>query len=188
MASIPRPPFVKFTTPTHGSRSLDQIKHFVFHTTEGLGSVESLSAFFRSGSYGIMYITEPDGRMGSLGDWSQVVWHVASHNTETVGLEQIGYASMTTEQWFERLHQLWAAAWIAAWCSQELGIPLIQSARARHWIAPSGFCQHRDVPDNDHTDCGGGYPFDWVLGRARDWRMGGIPIYVVDELKKAKAP
>lgn len=187
MAQIPRPPFVPFTCPSHGVRDMSAIKHFVFHTTEGGGTVESLASYFRSGTYGIMYITEPTGRCGSLGDWRKLVWHVASHNTECVGLEQIGYARYSTEDWFENLHQLWAAAWIAAYCSQELSIPLVQSARARHWIAPSGFCQHRDVPDNDHTDCGPGYPFGWVLARARDWRSSGVPAFVVDELRKARA-
>jgi hypothetical protein len=194
--TVIRPPFVPFTITPEFTRPVSAIKHFVFHTTEGGGTVESLADFFQRtlhqrqhgpGTYreGVMYISEPNGRVGSLGDWRKGVFHVANHNTECVGLEQIGHSSLTTEQWFGRLHQLWSAAWIAAYVSEQLDIPLVRSAKDRRFIAPSGFCQHGDVPDNDHTDCGSGYPFGWVMDRAREWRANGVPAFVADEVRRA---
>jgi hypothetical protein len=175
---VVRPPFVPINGCTQFRRELSQIKHFVFHDTEGGGTCESIGNYLNSKGYGIMYVSEPSGRVGSLGDWTKGVYHVALHNTECVGLEQIGYASTSSRGWFLKLRQLWAAAWIAAYVSQELGIPLVQSARNRAWIAPSGFCQHSEVPDNDHTDCGPGYPFGWVLNTASKWKESGVPVWV----------
>jgi hypothetical protein len=181
---VTRPPFVPFSVPTHGTRTP---KHFVFHTTEGGGTVESLAAYFRNSGdgYGINYITQPSGRMGSIGSFVAETWHVASHNSECIGCEQIGFHYLTSRQWFLRIRQLWAAAWIAAWVSQELDIPLVRSALGRRWIAPSGFCQHSDVPDNDHVDCGAGFPFGWVLATAAKWKANGVPVWVRLALPKS---
>jgi hypothetical protein len=193
--TVVRPPFVAFTITPEFTRDKDAIQHFVFHTTEGTGTIESLAHFFQTtlhpsssgGTYreGIMYITETNGRMGSLGDWTKGVYHVQSHNTECVGVEQIGFHTLDRVGWFKRKKQLWAAAWIAAWNSQELGIPIRRSALNRRWIKPSGFCQHSDVPDNDHVDCGAGYPFEWVLEIAAKWKANGVPVWVKLALPKS---
>lgn len=191
---VVRPPFVKFTITPEFTRDKDEIKHFVFHTTEGAGTIESLSSWFQrtlytsdDGSkyrYGIMYITESNGRMGSSGDWANGYYHVGKHNTECVGLEQIAFHTFDVVTWFKRKRQLWAACWIAAWNSQELGLPLHRSAMNHRWIQPSGFCEHRDVPDNNHSDCGDGFPFEWVLETAAKWKANGVPVWVKLALPK----
>jgi hypothetical protein len=195
MATIPRPPFVAFTITPEFTRDKDAIKHFVFHTTEGTGTIEDLAHYFQTtlhpsssgGTYreGVMYISQPNGRIGSSGDWTNGYYHVQDHNTECVGIEQIGFHTLDRVGWFKRKKQLWAACWVAAWNSQELGIPLRRSALNRRWIAPSGFCQHSDVPDNDHVDCGAGFPFEWVLEIAAKWRVSGVPIWVRIALPKS---
>jgi hypothetical protein len=72
MATIPRPPFVAFTITPEFTRDKDAIKHFVFHTTEGTGTIEDLAHYFQTtlhpsssgGTYreGVMYISQPNGR------------------------------------------------------------------------------------------------------------------------------
>jgi hypothetical protein len=183
MATIPRPPFVPFTVPTHGRRTP---KHIVLHTTEGTGTIESLAEDFRTDGrgYGVNYITQPSGRMGSLGNFYAETWHVADENSICIGIEQIGTYLTTRVGWYRKIRQLWAACWVVAWISQELDIPIRRSAEGRRWIAESGVCQHSDVPLNDHNDCGPGYPFEWVLEIANKWRSSGVPIWVRVALPK----
>jgi hypothetical protein len=142
-------------------------------------TIESLAAYFRSSPsrLGVSYIIQKNGRMGSIGDFFAETWHVKSHNSECIGVEQIGSASISRAGWAFRKRQTVAAGWLAAWVSQQLEIPLVRCAENRRWTAPSGFCQHADVPDNDHTDCGPGYPFDMVLRRAELFREHGVPLW-----------
>ena len=145
---VQRPPFVIFDLATHGTRDP---KHFVLHMTEGYGSIEWLAGYFRdSGPLGVTFITEPNGRMGMLREGPMAeTYHVLSHNSECIGVEQIGFSSRTRRQWLTTYkRQFWAVCWIGAWAGQELDIPTVQSAKDRRWIAPSGYCQHSDVPDN----------------------------------------
>ena len=184
--SVNRPPFVPFQCPTHGTR---HAKHFVIHDTEGHGTVESVSHYFTAQGlgYGINYITEQTGRMGSLGSFNAETWHVIDHNSECIGCENVGFASTSKHDWYDKyLHQLWAQAWIIAWVCGNLKIPFRQSARNRQWLYPSGVCRHLDVPDNDHTDPGSGYPFLFVLEHAQTWHNKGVPQYIQDILRKAK--
>jgi hypothetical protein len=174
-----RPPFVHFSQTTHGKR---RPLYFVFHTTESndAATVEEIASYLQNQTpgYGINYITQANGRCGSLGDFFAETWHVEQHNNSCIGNEQVGTYKRSRMMWYVHLRQLWASAWIAAWVSQELDIPLRIGALNRRWVASSGFCQHRDVPDNDHVDCGDGFPIGWVLGRAKAWCEGGVPVWV----------
>jgi hypothetical protein len=163
-----RPPFVKFSVPVHGARVP---RYFVFHTPEeDAWTIERLASFFRAtpDQLGISYATEKNGRMGSIGSFNALVYHVHYENSVCIGCEQQGYHSFTRVQWFQRKRQLWAAAWLAAWVNQQLGIPLRHGAAGRRWI----------VPRNDHIDCGAGFPLGWVLEIAAKWRQSGVPVYV----------
>jgi hypothetical protein len=182
---ITRPPFVKFTVPTHGRRTA---RYFVFHTTEGpdTQTIENLAAYFRGTSegLGVNYITQANGRMGSLGDFDALTYHVANQNSKCIGVEQVGHAFRTMEQWFEHLHQLWAGVWVMCWVCQERDIPLQIGARSHRYITDAGVCQHRDLPDNNHFDCGSGFPIGWVLNTGRKWMAEGVPPYVKAALPK----
>jgi hypothetical protein len=184
MGRIIRPPFVPFTVATVGTR---RPRYFVHHTTESNGTIEGLAAYFRNDTprLGINYITQASGRMGSLGSFVAETQHVQWHNSICIGCENMGFHWYTEKMWFTRLRQLWAAAWISAWVSQEMDIPLRIGALNRRWVADSGFCEHRDVPDNDHVDCGPGFPLGFVLQCARKWQAGGVPVWVRTALPKS---
>lgn len=179
---VVRPPFVKFVVPTHGSMTP---RHLALHTTEGSGTVESLAAYFRGpesarqGGLGVQYIVEQNGRLGSLGSFSAKTYHVGPANSICLGVEQIGTYRTSNHDWFAKYQrQLRSTVWIAAWVSQQLEIPLRQSAVAGRWVYPSGVCEHKDVPGNDHLDCGPGYPLGWVIETASKWRRDGVPLWV----------
>jgi hypothetical protein len=179
---VQRPPYVKFSVPTHGFRAP---QHVVLHTTEGYGDVEGLAAYFRGprsislGGLGVSYIIERSGRCGSLGSFTAETYHVGPANRVCIGIEQIGFARTTSYEWFKLyIKQVRSAAWTVAWITQQLDIPVRHSAAGRRWLFPSGVCEHADVPENDHTDCGPGYPLGTVLEMAAKWRREGVPLWV----------
>jgi hypothetical protein len=174
---VPRPPFVPFTVPTHGVRNFNT---FVFHTTEGIDSIKGLSDFFlRTGDgLGTNYTITSRGGMGSNGNPFTKTYHVRGGNGYCVGCELCGRASRTSREWFTQIHQLWGAAWLAAWVNQRWNIALVKNHNKGVRLAPTGFCGHGDVPGNDHWDPGPNFPWGFVLGRARDWRKNGVPLFV----------
>ena len=195
MKIIPTPPFVTDIVPVHGKRDAS---YFVLHTTEGGGTIESLCKYFRESrdvngnklQYGVTFITEPSGRMGKVALLDAETWHVQNHNSDCIGLEQIGYSSTTNAAWRSKYRmQLAAAAWIIAWWSQETHHPILAAGSdktGRSFTHSAGVTQHKWVPQNDHGDCGSGYPFDDVLAKAKRYQTNGIPRITQWRLKRKK--
>lgn len=172
------PPFKKDTVPTHGFRRAD---YFVLHVTEGGGDVHSLAAFFRGTPerLGITFATEPNGTPAMYCGINDETYHVEQQNSRCIGLEQIGYARTSRAKWLTvYLRQIYMAAWIVAWASEQCNIPLIAAGSpvtGRRYIHSKGITQHMWVPLNDHNDCGSGYPFDKVMALAVRWKKTGGP-------------
>jgi hypothetical protein len=169
------------SVPLHGIRAVD---HIVFHTTEGGGDVHSLARYFRSTPAGLgsSFATEPDGTIGIyVPHLTAKTYHVANHNSQCIGIEQIGYAHLRRSEWLEkggRLRQIYAGAWLAAWLCDQLDIPAHASGSAaggRQFVYQQGLTQHMWVPDNDHDDCGSGYPWDVVVPLVKKWVKRGGP-------------
>lgn len=175
---VPRPPFLPFRVPTHG-RALWGKGHdgaFVIHTTEGADGVANLSDFFlnrRCCGFGTTFTITSKGAMGFNGDLMAITWHVKGHNTHYRGVELGGsFARFTTEEWFRlRLKQLWATAWLLAWLHKGGFLDLRKGQ-------PGGVVGHVNVPGNDHTDPGKGFPWGFVLRLARKWSAEGVPVFV----------
>lgn len=174
--SVRKPPIVQDHVPTHGTRTP---RFIVLHTTEGGGTVESLARYFRSTPDGLgsTFLIEPDGRIGQYARLDERTYHVRSHNSEMLGIEQIGHASTSRKDWLGKYRrELFATAWTLAWLSEQLGIPLIIAANdRRQMLHKAGVLQHSQVPDNDHNDCGAGYPVDFVMKFAQKWLKTGGP-------------
>jgi len=98
---------------------------------------------------------------------AEKAWTQAAYNSVALSIEQIQPADMPREKWLSdyRPQLETVAGWIAKW-SVTHGIPI------RHSTS-SGVCQHRDLgaAGGGHADVGPGYPFDWVLERARKYAL-----------------
>lgn len=89
-------------------------------------------------------------------------WTAGHVNGYALQIEQVGFARFSRDEWLNNRHKQLenTAAWIAYW-SKKYGIPI------RHSTS-HGVCQHSDVSGpGGHSDCGPGYPFDYVLKLAR---------------------
>lgn len=163
----------------------------VLHTTEGdnqpgLSDLEGLGSWFNNASSGVSSHIGNDceGNDARYVPDEKKAWTQAAYNSESLSLEQIGYARNTTHQWHQACgSQLWnTASWIAHW-SIKYGIPIrkayahngrvLRNGVAYHsWLGPAG---------GGHSDPGAGYPLRYVLlvaryrkmkrqGRTKGWR------------------
>ena len=178
---VRKPPMIQDAVPLHGDRTPAYI---VFHVTQGGGNVRTLASYFRGTPDGLgsSFATDPIGTIGCyVPHLTAKTYHVADHNSQCIGIEQIGYAELTTKEWTDRhtrLRQLYAGAWLAAWLCDQLDIPPIAAGSAKtghQFTHTKGLTQHMWVPDNDHDDCGPGFPWDdIVLPLVKKWcRTGG---------------
>ena len=176
MAHVPKPPMVIDHVPIYGGRTPEFI---VLHDTEGLGSIESYARGFRANGLGSSYMVERSGRTGEyVRNLTDRTYHVKDHNTQCIGIEQVGFYTTSKFQWVTKYRtQLWATAWLTAWLCQELGIPAVAAGQYPHrgFTHTKGITMHVMVPDNDHLDCGAGYPFTYIVNKSKYWLDRGGP-------------
>lgn len=149
----------------------------VLHTTEGhnapgLTDLVGLEAEFNdpSSEASSHVATDGDGNIARYVPDKMKAWTVCSFNPYTLNIEQVGFASSTRKEWFEKPLQLKAAAVILAEWSIAWGVPL-QNAKIGSGleIKRDGVCQHKDLGSTGcgHTDCGPGYPQGYVIRLAQ---------------------
>jgi hypothetical protein len=183
--SIKRPPFVPFYVPTHGITDWDT---FVFHTTEGKGTVYDYQAFFRgtADQLGVTWCVDQDARIGFNDNASLKTYHVRGGNSYCRGCEIVGTASQSVRDWFANIKRLWALTWLAAWASEAYDLPLAKSFTRGRRLRERGFAGHVDIPTNDHTDPGENFPWGYVFNKAAKWKKnGGPPRYIQLILERA---
>jgi hypothetical protein len=182
------PPFAKLARPRIvGQRAPSYI---VLHLTEASDNddaltIEAMASSMAQGAFGAHALVSKDGRIGQTCGLNDMTQHVSKHNSECIGIEQLcSSEDVSRADWLgARVKQVWATAWWVAWVGQQCGIPLVQAADDRRvFLKPSGVCEHRHVPDNDHDDCGKGYPLDVVLQLAQEFQTQGIPARIRDAL------
>ena len=149
----------------------------VLHDTEshdhaGIMDVRGIFDFWdRQGAgYGAHLVIDKHGNTGCGAAGDIILWHVANHNTGSIGIEQIGFARFSLRSWLARPRQLRKVAQWLAWYSYYWEIPLVHST-------VHGVCTHADF-HGGHTDPGKGYPLKRVIkmaqkirAKARDGRV-----------------
>lgn len=108
---------------------------------------------------------------------SEKAWHVGNFNSASLGIEQVGQASMSKGTWLKRINQQRTVAkWIAYW-SKTYNIPIQRATLVSGVVRKPGIATHADCSQHgagtDHTDPGPNYPVGTVLGLARFYRRFG---------------
>ena len=169
------------TTATYISRNVSAratpIRYIILHTTEGWDyswprdrGLRAALSYFHANARGVSVhiVTDRYGQSGrSVPDVGKA-FHARDDNTYSLGIEQIGYAAYTRAQWLARKPQLdAAAAWIAYWNAKyRIAVRrCVTDSYGRVLVA--GVCSHGQVEPRYRTDPGSGYPWDYVLARAR---------------------
>jgi hypothetical protein len=163
------------------SRNGTRPRLIVLHTTEGdnhsgIRDLEGLAGWFdnpaaqASSHVGI----DAEGNCVRMVPDDEKAWTQAAFNPQALSIEQVGHARFTRRFWilhYRRGHNR-VAKQLARW-SIKYDIPLERSAS-------HGVCQHSELgaAGGGHRDCGPGYPFGYVLWRAKRHKLlmtGGQP-------------
>lgn len=155
---------------THGDQTPRRI---ILHDTEshdtaGLGDVVAVLGYLSrtQDKLNAHLVVDAEGYTGLGADFTKKTYHCKGANTDSVGLEMIGFAHFSLLQWTARREQLEVVARWLAWLSKEYGIPLVHDVE-------HGVARHRDVPEGGHSDPGALFPFTKVLARAQELRRTG---------------
>jgi hypothetical protein len=153
------------------SREGARIHLLVLHTTEGSGSLETLGSIFdndneeASSHFGI----DAKGRIARYVADSAKAWTQCNYNPVCLSAEQIGYAEFSRSEWFKRHAQLHGAAEFLVYGHVHYGVPIRRGQVSGGGIIRDGVVQHKDLGaiGCGHSDCGEGYPQDYVMLLAR---------------------
>jgi hypothetical protein len=164
-------------SPNYSSRGGSGVRLIVLHTAEGSTTYESLGNFFASSSSGVSSHTGIDDKRGKIGEYvsrGNKAWTQGNANPVCVAAELCGFASWSDATWRNSHNNMLLNA--ADWVKEEaakFGIPITKLTASQAQGSGRGVCQHRDLGTwgGNHSDCGNGFPMDYVLDLAR----GGTP-------------
>jgi N-acetyl-anhydromuramyl-L-alanine amidase AmpD len=155
----------------------------VLHDTEsgnlhdpGLADLHGVIDFWRKtplpNRLGSQFVVDSHGQIAQTARATELTQHVGGLNTGSIGIEQIGYASLTHDEWMGRKMQLEKVARLLAFFHARYHIPLEHGRVNGCGDAGAGVITHADVSkvcaeSEGHTDPGPNYPFDHVIARAR---------------------
>jgi hypothetical protein len=117
------------------------------------------------------FIVDGHGQVGQTASAAVETQHVGGLNGGSIGIEQVGFASLTHDEWLARKAQLERVARLMAWFHHRYGIPL-HIADPQGASEPNvGVLTHAMVSkfepaSEGHTDPGPNYPLAHVLARA----------------------
>lgn len=162
-------------SPNYSSRS-GGVRLIVLHTAEGARTIESLGSFFQ-GNVGASSHVGADDKANTIGEYvkrNNKSWTQANYNSAAVSIELCGFASWSTAEWKNNHNNMLVncAQWIAEEAAA-FGIPITRLSASQAQGSGRGVCQHVDLgaAGGGHSDCGPGFPMDYVLDMAR----GGSP-------------
>lgn len=158
-------------SPNYSSRGGAGVRLLVLHTAEGATTFRDLGHYFQ-GNVQASSHSGADDTPNAIGEYvkrENKAWHVAQYNPVAMGLEQCAFARWTRDEWMSHPHLLENTA---RWIAEEAGkfnIPIVKLNALQAQGVGRGVCQHRDlgVAGGGHTDCGDGFPIDYVLTLAR---------------------
>lgn len=166
---------VEIPSPNHGPRT-GAVRLVVLHTTEGARTYEELGRFFQHPSAQVSSHVGVDDTLGVVGEYvqpAQKSWSVVSFNSVSMNAEMCGFSAWTTEQWMHDHMNLLrnVSRWIREECARfRLPIAKLNAEQAQN--GGHGVCGHVDLgaAGGGHHDPGPGFPWGWVINRARTIR------------------
>lgn len=171
---VPKLKYERKRIGNHSSRGGVKPKLIVLHITvshnrPGLSDIDAILSYFDNPASGASshIINDREGNDARCVLDRDKAWTCAAYNSLSLNIEQIEYSSRRTrKQWLDESRKQLdnTAFWIARW-SKKYDIPIKHSTR-------HGVCQHFELgaAGGGHSDCGPGYPMDYVLDKARQYR------------------
>jgi hypothetical protein len=146
------------------SRGAAQINYVIIHTTQG--SYGGTISWFKNPDANVSshyVVRSSDGERTHMVDDSDIAWHDACFNSETIGIEHEGFVADPDAWYTEAMYT--SSAELTAWLCDQYGIP-----KDRNHIFG-----HGEAPDcSDHTDPGSGWNWTHYMDLVH---TGGEPIF-----------
>jgi hypothetical protein len=174
----PAPPAGKLTrkafpSPNYSSRGGATVRLIVIHTAEGATTIESLGSYFANSSVDASSHTGIDDKLGVVGEYvkrGNKAWTAANANPVAVQTELCAFAKWSSAEWAKHPNMLENCS---RWIAEEavaFGLPITKLSASAAQGSGRGVCQHNDLGSwgGGHWDCGGSFPIDDVLKRAKE--------------------
>jgi hypothetical protein len=158
---LPQTPYREHRAVIHGEHC--HKLYAVIHDTEG-GTCRGVEAYFASGKAGGegdgAHVICDDKELVQIAPLSALLYHCPGGNTNGIGFELCGFASLSRLQWLKKRYQRITVARRVAWLCYVNG-----------WGAPKrgrNVFGHGDFPPpNTHHDPGSNFPWDKFMADAR---------------------
>ena len=151
-------------------------KRGVIHSTEcgdapGTAELTGVASYWKrqARGYGAHVGVDKDGNSAMFADPHHVTYHTYQRNTDSIGIELIGFARFVPQVWWLRLSQLNKLAKWIAYYNLEYGIPIVLDVE-RGW---STHAMQSAAFGGDHYDPGKFFPLRYVIRKARVFREKG---------------
>jgi peptidoglycan hydrolase-like protein with peptidoglycan-binding domain len=169
---------VWIASPNYSSRGGAGVRLIVLHTAEGATTYQSLGSYFQ-GDVGVSSHVGIDDTLGTIGEYvtrGNKAWTQGNANPVAVAAEMCAFASWSESTWRNSHANMLnnTARWVAEEAGK-FGIPITKLSASQAQGSGRGVCQHRDLGSwgGNHSDCGNGFPIDYVLSMAVDMFGGG---------------
>lgn len=168
-----RPTVIVTDISPHQDERISPIVGITVHDTEGhnrkgASDLAAIGDVFHSRLASAHVCTDADGHSARYVADERKAWHCGVYNSQTLGVEQIGFASQGRATWRKRWRQLRETArWIAQW-SLRWGVPIRKGRASGGYITRPGVVTHAQLGalGGGHWDPGD-YPMGYVLWLAR---------------------
>jgi hypothetical protein len=174
-------------SPCYSSRGGSAVRLIVLHTAEGARTIEDLGHFFQNGANQVSSHAGADNQANKIGEYvsrGNKSWTCAAFNPVAVQLELCAFTAWSRDIWMNQNHEMLVncGKWIAEEAAY-FGIPITKLSASQAQGSGAGVCQHRDLgaAGSGHTDCGDGFPIDYVLDLARGGSQPLEPVYDPEE-------
>jgi hypothetical protein len=163
-------------SPNYSGRGGESVRLIVLHTTEGAQTYQSLGSYFQGAVEASSHTGIDNQVRGTIGEYvkrGNKAWTQANANPVCVAAELCtpsgAAANWSRDFWLNEQRTLLdnAADWLAEEAAA-FGIPLVELTPSQAQGGGRGVCQHMDLGSwgGGHSDCGSGFPMDYVLDRA----------------------
>lgn len=162
-------------------RGTRPVSLLVLHSAEGARTAESLgSYFYRPDIMASSHVGIDDTHILQYVPYERSAWTVRSGNPISDNAELCGFAAWSRDVWLNEHRGMLdlAAGWLSA-RAHARGIPLSKLTPAQVGANAWGVIGHVDWTygkhDGTHTDPGGNFPWDYVMGQAGGWTPPAPP-------------
>lgn len=160
-------------SPNYSTRGGASVRLIVIHTAEGALTIEALGNFFEDPNAEASSHVGIDDTPGVVGEYvkrGNKAWTAKNANPVAVQAELCGFAGWSLKTWEAHPTMLEnCARWIAEEAAA-FDLPLTKLTPSQAQGSGRGVCQHDDLGSwgGGHWDCGGSFPIDDVLSRAKE--------------------